>query len=224
MKRNSDTAKNNLINKINERSEAFCCACLTFNELKQLNKNEFIKIMKDNFPLICDYPLEKSRIESWKDEYEEITNIMIPQFEDFDSDFLDYYIIFEYQMPLDLKEPLLDEYVYADAIILHRDGFAVLEFKQKTADCAYLCYKTALKYVHRLRYQYAARKQKYKYSYLVCTKESANGLWCFKGVKNFSYGNTLNVSEDLITRFLVGSYPIEDITDWLESDFKRKRR
>lgn len=220
----SPSRRLSMVDRISESSENNCCLCTTFREFLLINQEEFIRLMKTNYYNMCNHDLSKGKVKSWRDEFNQIKNAFIPVFKKFDDGILDFHIIFELQLPLDPKDLDLDEYVYADAVIVGDDGFVVLEFKQRDAEVVNYYWKEALKYVHRLRYHKVGRRQSNRYTYIVCTKEKENGIWCFKDKEDFWYGNSRSVADDLCSQFFKDNYPCTDIAWWLNAGFKEKRR
>ena len=161
----SPSRRLSMVDRISESSENNCCLCTTFREFLLINQEEFIRLMKTNYYNMCNHDLSKGKVKSWRDEFNQIKNAFIPVFKKFDDGILDFHIIFELQLPLDPKDLDLDEYVYADAVIVGDDGFVVLEFKQRDAEVVNYYWKEALKYVHRLRYHKVGRRQSNRYSY-----------------------------------------------------------
>ena len=220
-----NSSNERLLRKIDARANNECCLCATFNELSKISQKEFISLMKRQYSNICSHKLSLNRVNSWKDEYNQITKEFIPVFKEFYRNLLNYHIVFELKLPLDPKDLSLDKYVYADAVIVCDNGFVVLEFKQRKKDVVDFYWKEALKYVHRLRYHKVGRLQNFKYSYLVCTLEKEDGLWFYENKKHFWFGNSKNVAEDISVEFeyVLSAKPCDDIERWLTAGFKEKK-
>ena len=213
-----------VFDRISETANNNCCLCVTFRDFLQMDQAEFIETMKANYYTICDYPLTKGKVKSWRDEYNQIKRTFIPVFQEYDDDILDFHIVFELQLLLDPKDLDLHKYVYADMVIVGDDGFVVLEFKQRDTKVVEHYWREPLKYVHRLRYHKVGRHQSNRYAYIVCTKETEDGIWYYKDKKDFWYGNPKSVAEDLCSQFFDNNEPCEDIERWLNAGFREKRR
>ena len=213
---------NSLLKKIDDRANG-CCLCCTFSELARMSEIDFASLMKKQYPNICDYKLSKEKIKSWIDEFKQFTSVFIPVFKKQSREILDFHIIFELQLPKFRTDLESQEYVYSDAVIVGSDGFVVLEFKQRDSNSVDVFVSQALKYIKRLRYHRIGRKQTHRYTYLVCTKEKNDGVWCYDDKENFWFGNSKSVANDLLSQFFDDNEPFEDIKEWLAAGFKEKR-
>ena len=225
-KKISSISNKRLLNNIDNRANGVCCLCATFKELSKINRNNFISLMKKEYPRICEYDLTKERIKSWQDEYDQIIKTFIPVFKRRRKKLLDFHIIFEMKLPKIRTNLGSDKYVYSDAVIVGDDGFVVLEFKQRDASDVeainYFC-SQALKYIKRLRFHKKGRLQKYRYTYLVLTNEPEINVWTYDDKEDFWYGNTRGVAEDICSEFFDKVKPINDIEEWLTAGFKEKK-
>lgn len=213
-----------LVERIKRQSNGKCCYCSTIKELSKIDESTFVAIMKSQYRAICNQRLEKSQIQSWRDEYRQLIRRFLPLFKRYDKDIMDFHIVFEYKLPLELKDLKSNNYVYPDALIVADNGFVVLEFKQRNNSVAEIYQKQTMKYVHRLRYHKIGCHQKLRYGYMVATKEDDCQLYYFKGKKDFWFGNPDAVADDLCSRFFVESIPCFDIGQWLNAGFWEKKK
>lgn len=219
-------ASERLLKKIDARASGECCLCATFNELSKIAQKDFISLMRKRYPNICGYKLSKEKVKSWRDEYDQIVKTFIPVLRKHDRSILNFHIVFELRLPKFRTDLDADEYVYSDAVIVGDDGFVVLEFKQRdTSDSKaidYFC-SQALKYIKRLRFHKIGRRQSYRYTYLICTKENENKVWIYDDKEDFWFGNPKGVAEDICTEFFDNVNPNDDIEEWLTAGFREKR-
>ena len=211
-----------IINRIKKRTSEYCCLCSTFSELSKISEKDFVGLMKKQYPIICGYKLSKERVKSWRDEFNQLTHEFIPVLKKYDKNIMNFHVVFEMKMPMRVTDLEYEEFVYADAIIVGDDGFVVLEFKQRDSSVVDHFVTQAVKYIHRLRFHRIGRKQSFRYTYMVFTKETKNGVWCYDNKEDFWFGNSKSVAEDMCTQFFDSNSPIQDIGEWLEAGFKEK--
>ena len=211
-----------LSNEIFMRVNDECCVCATFKELLALGEQGFMTLMEKQYKYVCFYPLEKSRKKSWRDEYRQLTQVFIPIFKRHDKNILNYHVLFEMKLPMDVKDLDSEEYIYADVVVVGDDGFVVLEFKQQDAGGVDKFQRQATKYIHRLRFHRIGRHQHHRYSYLVFTKENREDVWCYGDKKDFWFGNSKNVAKDMCYEFFDCTEPNSNIEEWMTAGFKQK--
>lgn len=211
------------INKISSRAHD-CCLCLTLSELSKISEKDFISLMKAEFKNVTGHKLEGSRTKSWRDEYRQFVNVFIPIFRRYDRNILNFHIIFELKLPLELTNLDSGNYVFADAVIVGDDGVVVFEFKQLDSSTIKYDAKQALKYMHRLRYHKISSRQHERYTYIVYTKETDSQVYCYDNKRDFWYGNPRGVARDLCTQYFDNDVPCEEIEEWFSAGFWKKRK
>ena len=219
----NSSAHKKLLKDIDSRANG-CCLCLTFRELLKIKESEFVSLMRNQYKHICGKKLSSSRISSWKDEYKQFKEIFIPVFRKEDPEILDFHVVFELKLPLDVKDLESNLFVFSDAVIVGDDCVAVLEFKRLDSTTIDFDYKQAKKYMHRLRYHKAARLQSEKYVYVVYTKEIGDTLYSYEDKDNFWFGSPRAVANDLCYQLFNGNVPCFDIGEWLDAGFKQKKQ
>ena len=216
------TPHEQMLEDIEERS-INCCLCITLKELLRITETEFIKLMRKKFKSLTGHDLEKSRTKSWRDEYKQFTKYFIPIIRKNNKNDVNFPVIFEYKLPLELTDLESKEYVYSDAIIVGEEGIVVLEFKQMNSDGFQFHAKQALKYMHRLRYHKVSCRQHKRYTYVVYTEEKDDKVYSFGNKKDFWFGNPKGVAKDLCTQFFDSVNYCDDIGKWLSAGFWEKR-
>lgn len=221
-KSNKNSSHDKSIDRIQKRTSN-CCLCLTLLELSKISEQDFIKLLKVNFNSVTGHKLEGSRTKSWRDEYRQFKNVIIPIFRRYDKEILNFHIVFELKLPLELTNLESGKYVFADAVIVGSDGVVVFEFKQLDSSTIKYDAKQALKYMHRLRYHKISAHQHERYTYIIYTKETDAQVYCYDDKKDFWYGNPKGVAKDLCTQYFDNDTPNEDIEEWLSAGFWKKR-
>lgn len=211
-----------LIKRINKKTHE-CCLCATLKELSKISEEDFIKIMKSNYRPLTGYKLEAAKLRSWRDEYHQFINTIIPIFNEHNKNILKFNILFELKLPQDLKNLDSNKFVFADAVIVGNDGIIVFEFKQLDSTSIEFDVKQAAKYMHRLRYHKTGAHQRKRYTYVVYTKEVDNQVHTFKKKRDFWFGSPKAVAIDLCSKYFDHDVSCLDIKKWLDAGFWKKR-
>ena len=188
------------------------CYCSTISEFLELDKNSWLKAMKENYPFVTPYELNRKQTDAWRDEYDVLHKELGKAVRE-KKTYGNLHIIFEYVL-WDFDN---ENGVRPDVIILGKNRIGIIEFKTRSISDDDYMYVTsqAKKYRHRFLHNHDESKGMDLAVAAVMT--SMKDFFEIKGrVKCISPDRFFDVRESLM-----GRYPVQhdDVWRWIDSDY-----
>lgn len=193
------------------------CFCSAIDEFLKTTKDEWLSVMKENYPFVTPYELSESQVDAWKDEYDVLKRQLKAAVRK-NGSYGKLTILFEYVL-WDFDN---DNGVRPDVILLSADRIGIIEFKTRSIDDENYRYVTAQakKYRHRLLHNHD-RSKGMKLS-VVAVMTSMKDFYEIKDrVKCISPDRFEDCLESLMGRY---PKPHDDIYGWIGSDYHFEKK